>query len=123
MGNTFTQRLRQYFERNTTLRIVPQNGDLRLSGAVESYQIESVAPQGTTDQILNYGNLTRIRVTVSASYYNTQASEFNFENKKFTFFKDIDQEAIDIVSQEEQILADVMEQIILDIFMASLANW
>ena len=43
--------------------------------------------------------------------------------KKFSFFKDFNQNTEELSSNEQEFLEEIFDQIILDIFNASVANW
>ena len=48
---------------------------------------------------------------------------FTFQNKTFSFYKDFNQNTEELSSNEQDFLEEIFDQIILDIFNASVANW
>jgi hypothetical protein len=64
----------------------------------------------------------RLNITITASYINTQDDEFNFDNRSFSFFADFNAEQ-DPSSVEDELIDEIFDQIIFDIFNASVANW
>ena len=44
-------------------------------------------------------------------------------DKNFSFFVNFDSESTDLASSEDQFVEEIFDQIILDIFNASVANW
>jgi len=123
MSQVFTEEIRDYYQANTNLALVPENGDLLLEGAITRYEFVPVAPRASgSNEVADVAGLIRLNITVSASYINTYDDEFNFENKSFTFFADFDSDR-DPSSVEEELIEEIFDQIIFDIFTATVANW
>ena len=72
--------------------------------------------------VLILRTLSRITITVKASYINLKDPTFDFD-RNFSFFKDFDNSSHDLSSEEEGYVEEIFDQIILDIFNASVANW
>lgn len=122
LAQTFTDKLKDYFQQNTNLTLVPIDGELAIEGAVVNYRLSPLAPTSSNDP--NAGDaaaLTRLTITVKASYVNQVDDEFDFD-KTFSFYADFDTN-LDLTSVEDQLIDEIFEQIILDIFNASVANW
>src|SRR5688572_14648624 len=124
LGQTFTNRLKDYFIQNTNLSVIQSNGELRLEGIITSYTLTPIAPTAPTDASsgINSASSTRLTITVKANYINTLDESMSFKDKSFSFFKDFsnDQTFSDI---EEELIKQIFDQISLDIFNASVANW
>lgn len=122
LGQTFTNRLKDYFIQNTNISIVQSNGELTLEGVVTDYRITPIAPVANNDNQNTTASSTRLTITVKANYINTLQEEMSFKDKSFSFFKDFsnDQNLADI---EEALIRQIFDQISLDIFNASVANW
>lgn len=122
MSALFTESIKDYYQQNTSLEIVDNNGDLQIDGFISNYTITPVAAnQGGTDEV-DYSTLSRITITVSATYVNIHDPTFDFD-KNFSFYRDYDTETSDLQSEEEIFVEEIFDQIILDIFNASVANW
>lgn len=122
MSVTFTEAIKDYYQQNTSLTLTNVNGDLQFEGYISDYTISPVTANAGSDNNADFASLSRITIRVFCSYVNTQDDEFNFE-KNFSFFVDFDQSATDISSVEQELVEEVFDQIILDIFNASVANW
>ncbi len=123
MSVTFTEKIKDYFQQNTNLAIVDDNGDLQIEGYIADYRVTPVAASASQNQNQgDFASLTRVTIEVFASYVNTQNDEFDFE-RKFSFFVDFDQNSTDLSSSEQQFVEEIFDQIIFDIFNASVANW
>jgi hypothetical protein len=123
LGQTFTNRLKDYFIQNSNLSIVATNGELQLEGVISDYRITPIAPTSTgNDRDINAASSTRLTIVVKVSYVNTLDESMSFKDKSFSFFKDFsnDQNLTDI---EESLIRQIFDQISLDIFNASVANW
>ncbi|MEO1097329.1 MAG: LptE family protein [Bacteroidota bacterium] len=123
MAQTFTNQLTDYFQRNTNLTQVEEKGELQIEGVVTNYRLTPVAPTATgTDDVGDAAALTRLTITVSVSYVNTTDENVLFSKLKFSFFEDFDNE-LNITAIEADLLTRIFDQIILDIFNATVANW
>lgn len=116
LSQRFSEKLREYFQRNTNLSLVKEQGDLRLEGQIVDYSVKPVAPQGN-DIAAN----TRLTITVKAKFTDIKHKENDYE-QTFTFFKDFPQTQT-LSSVEGQYIEDITDQIVLDIFTRSVANW
>ena len=124
MNILFTEKLKSYFQQNTSLTFIPENGDLHIEGSIENYTLTPIAPSAVTGQnTVGYSSQTRITITVSVSYTNTKDETFNFTNKSFSFFKDFDPNTQALTQNEESYLKEIFDKITLDIFNATIANW
>ncbi len=123
MSILFTEAIKDYYQQNTSLTLVDENGDLQLEGYIANYTITPVsATSSGSDSDVDFSSNSRITISVSCSYVNTKDDEFDFD-KNFSFFVDYDQSTTDLTSEEEGFVEEIFDQIILDIFNASVANW
>lgn len=123
MSILFTEAIKDYYQQNTSLTLVDDNGDLQLEGYISDYKITPVsASASSSDDDADYSSSSRITITVSCSYINTKDDEFDFD-KNFSFFVDYDESSTDLSSEEQTFVEEIFDQIILDIFNASVANW
>lgn len=121
----FTESVKEYFQRNTTLTLVATEGDLQLEGSIIRYDLAPLAP--TTTGNINFPDagvaaLQRLNITVKVSYVNLVEESKNFD-QNFTFFADYNPQTTDFNSIESQLVDEIFEQIILDIFNATIADW
>ena len=124
MSILFTEKLKDYFQKNTSLVLVESDGDLQLEGAIDDFSTSPVAPTADGGKNSQYfTGLTRLTIRVSSTYFNTRDDQFNYENKSFSFYKDFDQNNEELSSNEQEFMDEIFDQIILDIFNSSVANW
>ncbi|MCB0497313.1 MAG: LptE family protein [Cyclobacteriaceae bacterium] len=123
LGALFTDKLRDYYQQNTSLSQVPDDGELQIEGSVTGYKLTPVAPSAASSTETNdQANLTRLTITVKVSYVNLEDEEQNFNNKSFSFYADFDNDQ-GLTAVENQLIQEIYDQIILDIFNATVANW
>ncbi len=126
LSQLFTEKIRDYYQQNTSLTIVPNEGDLQLEGSIVGYRLTPMAPKSSGSQ--NFANtdiaaLQRLTITVKVTYLNTQDESYDFEGQSFSFYQDYDPEKQDFNSIEAALVEFIYDAIVLDIFNASVANW
>lgn len=123
MEQRFTEALKEYYQRNTQLELVRTNGDLQFSGAISRYSLTPQAAVSSGDPNLpDRAGQMRLTISVDVDYINLSNEE---ESKKqtFTFFKDYDPRNVTLLDVENQLVEEIFEVIIQDIFTATVANW
>ncbi len=126
LSQDFTNAIRDYFQQNTSLALVDEDGDLQIQGVISGYRFSPQAPQsgGNTNlEGADAAGLERLTISVKADYINTTDDTYNFENKTFSFYDDYNPNTQDRTAAEQQLIPTITDQIILDIFNASVANW
>ncbi len=124
LQQTFTEAIRDYYQQNTSLQLVENNGDLQIEGSITGYDVTPIAvtSSGNPNEADIAGG-TRLTITVKATYINTKDEAFNFDNKQFRFYDDFDSERNQLTAVEDQLIETIIDQIIIDIFNSSVANW
>ncbi|MBK6266250.1 LptE family protein [Marivirga sp. S37H4] len=124
LQQTFTEEIRDYYQQNTSLEFVDNNGDLQLEGSITGYRVTPIAITSSGDRnVADRAGGQRLTITVKASYVNTKDETFNFENRTFSFYDDFDPNTTQLTAVEDQLIETITDQIIIDIFNASVANW
>lgn len=119
---TFTNQLRDYFQQNTSLVQVASNGELQMEGSVVSYRLTPVAPSAaSSSSTRDAASLTRLTISVKVTYVNLENEDFNFD-RTFSQYADFNND-IGLTAIEASLIQEIYDQIILDIFNASVANW
>lgn len=113
---TFNEDLKEYYQRNTNLKIVPNDGDLLLSGAITRYEMTPLATTAGDKAAMN-----RLTIGIEVSFYNSQNEAENFD-KEFSFYGDFSQEQ-SLSDVEPTLVPKILEQIVLDIFNETAAQW
>ena len=122
LGQTFTNRLKDYYQQNSNLSVVKENGELALEGIITSYQVTQLAPvSGGADQA-DVAALTRLTIGVKVNYTDTIEPKNNFKDKAFSFYADFPNTQ-NLSDVQEDLERKIMDQIFIDLFNATIANW
>ncbi|TXC78858.1 LPS assembly lipoprotein LptE [Luteibaculum oceani] len=112
----FTEALKDLLLAQTPLDIVRSNGDIMFSGTIVKYETRPVAAQGNQTAALD-----RFTIEVEVSYINRIEPDKNFE-KRFSRFVDFESQR-NFSDVEEGLAQEITEQLIQEIFNASVGNW
>lgn len=121
LSQRLTEDMKDYFLRNTTLKLVPRDGDLQFEGQIVAYDFAPAAIQSTNGQ--DQAGINRLTIQVRVKFTNTKDPKQDFEQ---TFQSNADFPAATNVSS---ILNDpaanrrITDRIITDVFNKSVANW
>lgn len=123
MGQDFTESLKDYFQRNTQLELVQNNGDLQFEGAISRYTNTPQATVTSTDPNLpDRAGQMRLTIAVEVNYINLTNEEENLE-RTFSFYQDYDPRTTSLLEVESDLIDEIFEAIIQDIFTSTVANW
>jgi hypothetical protein len=126
LSQLFTEKIRDYYQQNTSLSIIQNEGELQLEGSIVGYNLTPMAPRASGSQNFedtDIAALQRLTITVKVTYINTADDSFDFDGKNFSFYADYDPEKQDFNSIEAELVEEIYDQIVLDIFNATVANW
>ena len=121
----FTEGIKQYFQDNTNLGIDNAgNGDLQISGNIVNFRYTPIAPivTGNNETDPNDAGLQRLTITARVQYMNIQDDSYDFD-QQFSFYADYDPNTTDISTVEPILIEEILTQLYVDIFNASVANW
>ena len=113
---TFNEKLKEYYQRYTNLKVIPNNGDMLLEGNITGYDLLAVAPTAQDQAGVN-----RLQITVLARFYNNKDESKNFE-QSFSFYQDFPQGQT-LSQNESRLVPKILDQIVLDIFNKTAADW
>jgi hypothetical protein len=123
MGQTLTNAIKNYFIQNSSLKVVPEVGELQLEGEITGFTLSPIAPVSTGDPTaLTTASSTRLTITVKATYINGLDDRMSFKDKTFSFYRDFPND-LNIADVQDQYTKQIFDRIINDIFNASVANW
>jgi hypothetical protein len=118
LSRRFTEKTRDYYQRNTKLSVVNTNGDLQLECYIVNYTFSPAAPTAATES----ASQMRLNITVEATYTNNKNPDENFEKKQFAFFADFPSDRQQS-AEEPRLIEEISDQIILQMFNQTVANW
>jgi hypothetical protein len=123
IGQTFTNRVKDYYQQNSSLRVIPENGELHIEGIISEYRINPIAPVANTDpNVPQVAALSRLTIAVKITYEDTLEPKNSFKDRSFSFYADFDNN-LNFTTVQESLEKKIFDQILIDIFNATVANW
>ncbi len=113
---TFTEKLKEYYQRNTSLKLKPNDADLLLESTIVGYELTPVSATSGDKAALN-----RLTIKVEVRFVNAKNEEENFE-KEFSFYQDFPQEQ-NLSQVEGSLVPKIIDQLVLNIFTDTAAQW
>lgn len=113
---TFNEKLKEYFQRNTSLKTATTNPDLMFEGAITGFEVEAKAP--TSD---DKGGLNRLTIRVQVKFSNAKNEDKNYD-QEFSFYQDFAQTQT-ITAVQAELIPKILDQIVLDIFNKTAGEW
>ncbi|MDR0828823.1 MAG: LPS assembly lipoprotein LptE [Prevotellaceae bacterium] len=112
----FNSALKDYYSRQTRLQIVQQNGDYNLEGAIVGYSLQQMAVGAD-----NLAAETKLTMTVRLRFSNNINPSEDFE-RTFSAFRNFSSSQ-SLESVQPQLVSELIEEIIDQIFNATVAGW
>ncbi len=117
-GQQFSEQLKNKVLNNTRLNYADENGDIQFSGNVTGYRLESLAPKANQTVALQ-----RLTINVAVNYTNTAEEDGSKDwSQSFSRFADFSAET-DLASVEDQLIQDIYDQILEDVFNRAFSGW
>ncbi|MBL7924191.1 MAG: hypothetical protein JNL88_08335 [Bacteroidia bacterium] len=116
LSQAFTERLKERFVAQTSLRQADKEGDIQFEGYISDYKTAPVAIQGTETAALN-----RLTISIMVKFINTKDPKQNFETT-FTRYADYDSRK-SLSEVELSLIDEVNRQLVDDVFNKSVSNW
>ncbi len=116
LSATFSDALRNKFIRQTRLRIVESNADLEIEGEITGYDIKGLAVKEDA-----FASMTELSITVRVRYINNKKPSDDLD-QSFTSSKPFsnDQTISDV---QDDLIREITEDLIDQIYNATLGNW
>ncbi|MCM1028754.1 MAG: LPS assembly lipoprotein LptE [Pseudoflavonifractor sp.] len=116
LQTTFETELLNYVSRNTRLQVTDAPADLQLEGEIVGYEL---TPQAVTQDA--YASQTRLTIKVRVVYTDNKAENKSFD-QTFSAFKDFDANQL-LVDVQDELCQTLSEELIIQIFNATLGDW
>jgi hypothetical protein len=116
LEQTFTEALKDIFISQTNLRLIDGVGDLHFEGKITGYNTKPISVG--TEQTANSERLT---ITVRVKFTNAKEPKNNYD-RSFSRFQDYDATQ-SLQSVENELIADINQQLVQSIFDAAVSNW
>ena len=113
---SFTEKMKEYYQRNTSLKLKPNDADLLLEGSITGYELTPVSATSSDKAALN-----RLTIRVEVRFVNSKNEDESFE-KEFSFYQDFPQEQ-NLSQVEGTLVPKIIDQLVLNIFNDTAAQW
>ena len=117
----FTEDLKDYFQRNTNLKLVPRDGDLQFDGNIVAYDFAPAAIQQVNG--VSQAGSNRLTIQVKIRFTNTKDDKQSFEQVFQNFDDYAANRNIATINNDPTAVRTTTDKIITDIFNKSVANW
>ncbi len=116
MEAMFYNSLSDEFAQKTKLKVLKRNGDLQLSGEIVEYSQtnKSIGADGYSAQV-------QLKMTVNVRFVNTIKHDEDFE-KRFSATAEYESTQ-QLVAVQDQLVQEMIDDIVDQIFNATVANW
>lgn len=116
LSSTMTDALVDMFTRRTRLMQVEEGGDFAFEGEIVNYT--SVTASVSSD---DYALLNRLTITVKVRFTNAVDEKASW-NRTFSAYEDYDSTKL-LTEVEGELIPQIVDKIVTDIFQASASNW
>jgi len=117
LSQSFTEALKDKFSQQTKLTLVNNNADLLFEGAITGYSTQPIAIQGNEVAAMN-----RLTITISVKFTNRKDEKQNFETS-FSRYQDYPSSPALNSSKEEDLIKQINDALVEDIFNKAVVNW
>lgn len=116
MSQLFSEALRNKILNESRLQLVEINPDISFSGEITSFRVSSVAPEAGQTAAFN-----RLEIGVNVDFENSKNKKQSW-TKRFSFFEDFDRSE-NLVNVQEDLILNINNQLVEDIFNAAFTTW
>lgn len=117
-GQTFSEQLKDRVLNNTRLEYKNEEGDVQFSGNVVGYTVTALAPQ--QDQTVAFQRLT---IKIAINYKDLSQKDGTKDwTQTFSRFANFSSDQ-DLSSVETQLIQDIYDQILDDVFNRAFSGW
>jgi hypothetical protein len=116
LSQSFTEKLKDKFLRETKLQMANVDGDFYFSGSITGY---TVTPANVTGN--NTASSNRLTITVQVKFVNKKEPKNSYE-QSFSNFTDFDASQ-SFPSVESSLVDDITTKLVQDIFNRAVINW
>ena len=116
LSQTFTEALKDKFQSQTNFQFVNDIGDVNFEGEIREYRTQPIAISGNETAALN-----RLTITIRVKYTNSVEPDNSFDSS-FSRYADYDSSSI-LDDVEDELITEIIEQIIDDIYNRAFVNW
>ena len=116
LSSTLTEALVDIFSRRTRLVQVDEGGDFAFEGEITNYTSVTASVSSEDTALLN-----RLTITVKVRFTNALDEKMSF-NRTFSAYEDYDSTKL-LTEVEGELIPQIVDKIVTDIFQAAASNW
>ena len=116
LAQAFSEHVRDKYTKQTRLRLLKSGGDLHLEGEITGYMLTPMAVGQDS-----FSAETKLTLTVNVRFSNSKNQEEDFE-KQYSVFRMFDSNLM-ITDVQDQLLAEMTEEIADNIYNDTVARW
>ncbi len=120
----FTEKLKDYFIEQTSLKLIETSGDLNFSGEITTYEIKPIGIKSNEQASKN-----RLNISIQVNFTNHYDNSKNFE-ENFSRYRDYesninltDTDSNTGESIELNLIQEIVNELAEDIFNKAVVNW
>ncbi|MCH5335069.1 MAG: LptE family protein [Alistipes sp.] len=117
LSATLTDELVSKFSRQTRLQQVDEGGDFAFQGEITGYSSTTSSVSSDDNALLN-----RLTISVRVTFTNAVNENDSWVNRTFTAYADYDSTRL-LSEIEGELIPEIVDQLVTDIFQASASNW
>lgn len=116
LSRNLTEKLKDKIQSQTDLKLVNESGDTVFEGEITGYNVTPAAITGE-----NVAAKNRLTITVKVRFTNNTNNQFDFDSS-FSRYADFNATA-SLESVENDLIEDIADQLVEDIFNKAFVNW
>ncbi|MDX1476427.1 MAG: LPS assembly lipoprotein LptE [Saprospiraceae bacterium] len=116
IGQTFTESLKEKVLRESRLEANDEDPDIEFSGTVSNFRVSSVSPEPG-----EFAALNRLEISIALQYTNHRDDEASW-SQTFSHFEDFPAQQ-NLLDVQDELIENIFEQILEDIFNKAFTNW
>lgn len=117
LSPTFTDALISKLNKETRLQFVSEDGDLTFAGEIIDYKSDPISISGNEQAVQN-----RLTIAVRVRVDNKAEPKYSIKDKVFSNYADYPSSKM-LTSVESELVPQIVEKLVEDIFNAALSNW
>lgn len=116
LSNDLSEIIRDQYQRQTRLQLLPKNGDLELEGEIIGYQLTPMSIAADS-----YSAETKLTLTVRVRFINNVRPEESFE-KTYSAYQTFDSSRL-LTDVQEELCQTMIKEIAESIYNDTVAKW
>jgi len=116
IGQQFSERLKDKVRNESRLQWNEEEPDIEFTGAITGFRVNPVAPQPGETVAIN-----RLEINVSVNFINNKDEKKNWK-QTFSFFNDFPTN-VNLLDVQTELVENIYEQLVEDIFNKAFTDW